>query len=199
MACTPSDRFLPGQRVFNFLEALPACSMHLSGGNGREYRAHYRRDFPTGQAFPNLWPHRIKMGATTMFNWPKDLLEEWNEVVSEVGVVSPDGQAITYVARKETLFETAQCTITMLHGILDTDQQWTWLYEDDTVAGFLFIQANFYMLDMGSDIWQSTHPLPPGDFVFTPAGAFSSVQYVGDSPTIEMFATPWADLPPDER
>lgn len=199
MAKIPSVRFLPGQRVFSFLEASPVYPMHVSGGNGRQYRAHFRRDFPTGQAFPNLWPHRIRMGATTLINWPKDLLEEWNDVLSEPGVVSDDGQAITYVAKKETLFETAQCTITMLHGSLDTDQQWTWLYEDDTVAGFLFIQTNFYMLDDESDIWEVSGPLPPAGFVFTAVGAFSSVQYAGDSPTIEMFAAEWADLPPDEQ
>jgi len=173
--------------------------MHVSGGNGKQYRSHFRRDWPTGQAFPNLWPYRVHMGSWNLGGFPSDLFDNMQEENTEPGVINDADQTIIYTTTASFLGETATLVITCAHGFNDLQQSWNFLFTDNVHAGFVLILYDRYLLDDESDLWQVTYPMDSGHYSVTAVGEFGGFLYDGPNPLIEMFSATWDQLPPDER
>jgi len=173
--------------------------MHVSGGSGRSYRSHFRRDWATGQAYPNLWPYRVKMGAMFIGGFPSDLFEGMEETLSNVGVVSYGPPRITYTWENSFLGDTATFTLTEFPGGMDREQGWVYLFTENTAVGFLRLEVSAYLLDDEESHWQITSPFPSGSWAATAIGEFSGFVYAPPDPLIEFFAARWEELPMDER
>jgi len=173
--------------------------MHVSGGDGREYRAHFRRDFPTGQAFPNLWPFKVKLDSWNLGNFPSGEFDNMVGTLSEEGVVSSDQQEMRYTWNRTFLGETSTFDLICRHGDRDTKQSWRFLFTNNVTAGLYLIAYDLYLLDTESDLWQITRALEAGHYAITAVGGFGGVLFDGPTPEMLFFAAEWSELPPDEQ
>ena len=173
--------------------------MHVSGGHGRQYRTTHRRDWPTGQAFPNLWPFKIKLDDWSIGGFPSDLFDGMLGTLSGAATIADDGLSIAYKWENSFLFDTATILLTEYPGTDDLKQGWVFLFTETTKAGFLRIVVDAYLLDGESDLWQVSHPLPAGHWSYDAVGEFGGFVWAGETPLIQMLAARWEDLPVDER
>lgn len=173
--------------------------MHVGAGAGHVYRAHERRDWPTGQAYPILWPYRILLGTMYIDNWPDPLLEGLSGRQSSFGQVAADGHTLTYLFENTLLTEIASLQFSYTPFGSDRNQTFFWLFSENHYPGFLLFTARGYLLDEGTDRWKMTRPIALSKITRTATGAFVGTNVNIAGLLIEMFPVIWSDLPPGEQ
>jgi len=135
-----------------------------------------------------------------MYNWPSFIWDNFLEVISSVGVISSDGQKITYTWEQSFLLDTATIVMDFRPGPGPLDQHWSWLFTETTKAGFLLVTSDGYVLDQESSRWQVSYSLPVDHFNLVGVGDFGLVEFApATSPFIEMYSAKWSEIPMDER
>jgi len=180
-------------------KALAVYPVHVSGGAGHVYRSAFRRDWPTHQPFPILWPYRVLMLEWNIVGFPTDLFDFIQGDYSDPAEISDDGQEIIYVWEASFLLETARLEMRQRVAEFPTIERWRWLFTDNVRAGFCLVTYDGYRLRSFSDRWETSGPSDTANFTFTAVGEFGTCFLGTPRPYFRMTSLEWEDGPDEDR
>jgi hypothetical protein len=149
---------------------------------GKLYPTAFRRDFPTGQIFPNLWPDRIFFDFFQPTLMPGSRWPWIDQTVSEHGEPSPSGQFLVYQWILDDGLFTGTTTFSIGYGVDEHDQRYIFQFEDTGFPGILILEMQGYGLDPNPDYWNFNLVMPLGLITITQSGSFAGVLFA--DPTI---------------
>jgi len=173
--------------------------MHVSGGEFRQYRAAFRRDWPTYQPFPNLWPWRCELNYWSPVTDQLDyVLGVLFDIPSAVATVPTSGTAIQYIFRWDFGFNFAQCewTIDVTYDADRFKHRWVWTAFD--FAGFLKVDARGYGLSPNSNYWNFDGVFVPGTWSSVGTGDWDAMPPASNLLVRSTYVV-WSGLPPEEQ
>jgi len=191
-------RFLPGQRLLPFSMGSFVYPQGLEMHRGIPYRTLHRRDFPTGQDFPNLWPWRCNLDFWNINNLPNILFDALIglNTMSNVGVLN--NRILLYRFQTDFLANWARLDWSISIGEPDDVQTYKWKFYTNLEAGYAEITATGYALDRNSDYWNCDAVFPSGVYTLFTSGDYLGVT-VGNPWLFRSTYSDWDQIPPDER
>lgn len=165
---------------------------------GKQYRTVLRRDFPTDEPFPNLWPWRCWFDFFAPDTGIEDELFQLLSTQSSVGLVTDIGSAMRYDFRFESGFNFWDMrweTNILTHA---GDHVYRWLFTSFDKAGFALVTAHGFGLSRNSDYWNFDGVFPPGTWSWVGDGDYPSVPSTTNL-VVRFSYVDWSSLPPGEQ